>query len=469
MKRRWVVIFSLLLLLLNGCALYTKPKIPKPDAPNKFKAEITSANVNTKLKADWWNNFNDPQLSALVSLAIKNNLNYQVALKNIEIAQTYVSENISNLFPHVDANFTSTRELDSANTFVLLQSGLGVLREYSYNDVRLPISYEVDLWNKIRNSVKQAKADVRVSEEDSKVIRLALISSIAGAYFQLKMLNSNLSNLQQQYNTISEVGKLTGNQYTSGLLNVEPVADVKIQTENIKSQINNLEKQRQILENTIAYLAGEFPEKFNMKITAGLADINFKKLIPPGIPSIVLTARPDIQSAYYQAVSYGYLQKESLANFFPTINLTDMYGYASTKFSNLFSSGSYEWLYGITASEVVFDYAIRTSQYRRSKLQFESALLNYKNIVINAFKEVDNNLSSYKQDYTALTSYKKEVESSREKWLLGKAQYASGFAGYISYLNYKLSYLQSEYNFTSQDLLVYQDVVQTYQALGLGL
>lgn len=468
MKKGQIVIFFLLLLLLSGCDLYTKPKIPKLDTPNKFKAEVVSAKINTKLKSDWWKNFNDPQLNTLVDLAIKNNLDYQVALKNIEIARTYVSENISYLFPQVNANFTSTRELDSANTFILLQ-GTNVLREYSYNDARLPISYEVDLWNRIRNSVKQAKASVKVSEADSKVMKLALISSVANVYFQIKMLNSNLANLQQQYQAISKVGKLTEHQYTSGLQNIEPVADVKIQAETIKSQINTLEKQRQILENTMAYLVGEFPEKFNVKITAGLLSVNFKKLIPPEIPSIVLTARPDIQSAYYQAISYGYLQKESLANFFPTLNLTDMHGYASTKLSNLFASSSYEWLYGLMASEVVFDYAKRTSQYRRSKLQFESALLTYKNTVINAFQEVNKSLSSYMQDYMSLASYEKEMQSAKQKWDLGRAQYESGFADYISYLNYDLSYLQSSYNFTAQNLTVYQDVVQIYQVLGLGL
>jgi multidrug efflux system outer membrane protein len=119
----------------------------------------------------------------------------------------------------------------------------------------------------------------------------------------------------------------------------------------------------------------------------------------------MISNRPDIQSAYYQVLSTGYMEKETIANFLPTVNITGNYGYASTALSNLLSHSNSFWNYGIYTSQFIFDYAIRMSEYQRAKFQYESAILNYKNTAINAFTQVDTALTSYKEDNEALNAY----------------------------------------------------------------
>lgn len=179
--------------------------------------------------------------------------------------------------------------------------------------------------------------------------------------------------------------------------------------------------------------------------------------------------RPDIQSAYFQVLSFGYVEKQNIANFLPSFNLTGNYGYASTNFSHLFTSPNVFWNYGLSVLQPLFDYKLRMSEYKRSKYQYESSILTYKKTIINAYQEVNNALLSYQKDHEALSSYQNQVLNSKNKLNAVDAQYQSGYGDYLTYLNNKLAFIQNDYNLINQRLMVAQDVVQVYKTLGLGL
>jgi multidrug efflux system outer membrane protein len=454
-------------IFISGCALYTKPSVPTLQIPTAFK----NANKFTysNLKDHWWQNFNDAKLNQLVNLALQNNLNYQIALKNILIARTYLTENRAALFPQVNLNAGASRNKSSSNTQTnqyLNNTPLSNL--YQLNG---SVSYEVDVWSSIRNSVLQANAHVKASVADSDVIKLALITNVVDSYLQIVVLNSNLENLKQQYNAASEIARLNQDQYKGGLVDIEPIDNAKTQVENIRSAISTLEEQRQILQNTLAYLVGAYPENFDYKIENTLQNskANFTQMLPPGIPSKMLINRPDIQSSFYQVLSYGYAQKQSLAAFFPTFSLTGTYGFASIGLASLTSGGSALWSFGANAIQTLLDFGKTYSQYKRARLQYETVVLTYKNTVINAFMEVNNALVSYKQDYLTLQASQKVVWLAKEKLDLADAQYKSGVINYITCLGYKLIFLQSKYALANQTQTLVADVIQVYKTLGLGL
>ena len=216
-------------------------------------------------------------------------------------------------------------------------------------------------------------------------------------------------------------------------------------------------------------MSGEYPEKFSFKIANEYNNFYRVNLIPAGIPAKMIANRPDIQDAYYQILSYGYLEKQSIANFLPPISLTGTYGYARSALANLITHANAYWNYGIFATQYLFDYATRMSEYERSKFQYQSAILNYKNIVINAFKEVDSALSSYKQDNEAFHAYRNQVINSKDQLMLADSQYQAGLTDYSTYLTSNLIYLQSDYNLANQKLAVTQDIIQVYVSLGLGV
>lgn len=459
---------------LSSCTLYKKPEVPALKTPHHFKPKIHIANKN--LKEEWWKNFHDEKLNQLVKLALQKNYSYKIAIKNIQIACTYVTQNKSALFPQVNLSFNSSRNKSAAailNNFgganPVNPNSSSFARIFNSQQLAASVSYEVDLWNQIGNTIHQAEANQAASEADSKVIKLTLISSITDVYYQLAILNANLKNLKQQYYFAQEIVSLSTKQFQSGLIDATSLDTAKIQLEGIKSNINNLEKQKQVLQYTLAYLIGEYPENFKFSLHDHLASLPIKNLIPPGIPSQMLTNRPDIQEAYEQILSYGYLEKQNIANFLPAINLTGSYGYASTALSHLLSSAHTYWNYGLYLTQFVFDYQTRMSEYKRSQYQYESAILSYKNTVLNAFKEVDSALSSYKEDDLALLAYQKQAMNANDIAKLNDSQYRSGLIDYSTYLASNLNYLQNDLNYNNQQLLVIEDVIQIYKTLGLGV
>lgn len=472
MKKIFIFLYIIIFCGLASCTLYKKPDVPDIKIPKHFKPNIKI--TSSKLKEKWWENFNDAHLNDLVELGVKNNYSYQIALKNIQIACTYVTQNLSQLFPQANLNFSTSRNKLAAPLFNGFGSSSVIIPNRSASIFNLQlltatVSYQVDIWNQIGNSIKQAQANQASSVADSNVIKLTLITSIVDTYFQIKALNSNLINLNKQYQLANQIVQLTNTQFRSGLIDASILDNAKNQAETIKVNIKNNEKQKQILYYTLAYLVGEYPEQFVFSISNHFKPLSTKQLVPEGIPSNMMANRPDIQSAYYQILSYGYLEKQNIANFLPAISLTGSYGYASSALSNLLSSRNTYWNYGLYASQFIFDYQTRMSEYKRSQYQYESAILNYKNAVLNAFNEVDSALISYKEDNEALLSYLKQNTYYKDMLGIAHSQYRSGLTDYSTYLTTKLSYLQNDYNVTNQRLVVIQDILQIYKSLGLGL
>ncbi|MDA8052751.1 MAG: TolC family protein [Deltaproteobacteria bacterium] len=475
MKRKFIILIYLgLSLFFSGCALYAAPKKVAVKIPEKFKYSVKTRGY--PIKSDWWKNFKDKELNTLVSKSLKNNLNYLIAVKNIQVAKTYVSQNESNLFPDINFSYASSR-----NKLPGYESSISSGRAstspiiYNLNQAGLNASYELDVWHQINNAVNQAKANVSVSKEDADVIKLTLISNVAQSYFQIIALNSGIKNLKKQYLAEKEILKINLVQYKDGLINGEPALDAKIALEAIKTELNNSIKLKEITQNTLAYYLGKYPEKFKIgKKTKeynfnGFNNINYIRLIPPNIPSLILTKRPDVKEAEYNVLSYAYAKKASLANFFPVFSLTGEYGYASFSLNNFIADASSVWSFGLNILAPLFNYKKNISIYERSKLQYEQAVLNYRNTIINAFSETDSALASYKRDFKTLKSYENNLAYSSKLFRIYKVQYRTGIAGRITYLTYKLNLLNAKYNLINQNLLLREDIIDIYNALGMGL
>ena len=461
----WLIKYAIccfaLTIHLTGCNLYKTPSISKVDVPIKFKNTLHTKNIKTNGK--WWQNFKDEKLNKLINIASENNFDYLIALKNIQIAKTYISEHSSEFLPQVGLSFSPSRGSELISTKDIT-SNKNLVNLYQLNAT---VSYEFDVWNRIGNSVKQAQENVNTTIAESDIIRLSLISNVTNNYLQIATMSSQLENLEHQYILSSEIVKINSIQYKSDLINIESVDDAKIQFTNIEDDINILKKQQTVLLNTLAYMIGTYPEKWNLEIgkMPNIADL--ENVIPPAIPSRVMINRPDIKKAFHQVLSYGYAEKQSIASFFPTFDITGSYGFASNNLSNFVKDSNIAWSLGLNVVQVLFDYTKRLSQHKRAKLQYESAVLNYKNTITNAFNEVNNALVSYKQDSAVLESLKKITSITREKFNIIEAQYNSGFVDYITYLTYKLNLLRSEYNLLKQSQILLSDIVQVYKTLGI--
>lgn len=473
MKRIWLSAPLTCTLSLSSCMLYNSPKVPPLPAPQHFVQSIPV--INNNLKYNWWENFNDSKLNQLVQLALENNNNYWVALKNIDIAQTYVTQNIGNLIPSLSVayslsrnqsvgslagNFSNVSTSATSSTPTVISSKI-----YSLSQIYAFATYQVDIWHQIGNSIKQAKMNVAVAKANSNVVKLTLLNSVTSTYFQIQTLNENIINLIHQYQAANEILHLTATQYHSGLVDITVVDDARNQAEIIRSNLQSAKVQRQTLIDMLCYLLGEFPEKRTFVINHFLPHFKYIQLIPPHLPATMIAYRPDIQSTFYQVLSYGYLMKQNIANFLPSVNLTGNDGYLGTTIKHL--NGIF-WTYGFSLVQSVLNMAENISLYERSRFQYESAIFSYRDAMFNAFKEVDDALANYTTNLKILHNDEQVCLNNQEKLDALRAQYRSGLIDYSTYLTTYLSFLQSEYNLNSQRLLVTMDVIQIYNKLGLG-
>lgn len=482
MKKSLLTLSLVLFFLPMGCSLYKKPEIPTPSVPKQLKYSVGTrqAAIKKSLPTQWWTGFHDPRLDRLVQSAFQKNYNYQITLKNIEAARTYVTQYVSGLWPQVNLNANGSRNkflnifgsgsVNSTNSNNNNSNNL-LFTNHPFNLAELygSVSYELDVWNQIGNTVSQAKADVLSSEANSRVAKLTLLNTVVATYFQIATLNANLDNFHSQTKVAQEILRLTETQEKSGLIDASSVDDAKNQLEMIRSNLEALRKQNETQKNLLAYLLGEYPERFNYSYPHALKVPHWEQLLPAELPSQIMTQRPDIQLAFSQALSAGYIEKQNLANFFPAFNIMGTYGYGSTILAHFFSATNIYWNYGLSALQAVFDYKLRQSEYQRAKVQYEAAILNYKNTVVNAFQEVDSALVSYQQDAKTLKNFQNQWINWRDKLALAHSQYQAGLTDYTSYLTTKLGYLQSQYNLNNQQLSVVSDLLRVYKTLGLGL
>nr|AEI30290.1 RND efflux system outer membrane lipoprotein NodT family [uncultured microorganism] len=457
-------------LLLPGCTLYTKPEVNTPVPPEVFKVTVDAEKFKA-LNNRWWENFNNSQLNALVEKALENNMNYQVAIKNIDIAQTYVLQNMTLMFPQLGVDYELSRNkniLNVGNSFTSAPELTGNNSIINLQTLTATVNYEIDAWNQVHNAVDQAKADKDTSEGNANIFRLTLISSVVTTYFQIMALNENISHYEKQYAAAFEIAELTEVQYRSGLVDDALVYTAKNNAETILSSLKTAQKQQQVYLYTLAYLLGEYPEEYTPTVEGKLSDLKFDALVPQAIPSNMLAVRPDIQASFSSILSFGYIEKQNIANFLPSLSLSGTYGYANNTLAKLINQSNVLWNFGLSALQTVIDYPALYSQWKRSQIQYEAAILTYKNTLINAYTEVDAALVTYKQDTKVLESNERQLYNDKELLSIAKAQYSAGLTNYIDYLTNDINWLQGNINLTSQQLSVTQDIVQVYKTLGLG-
>jgi len=471
MKNRGYKVLLLGAILLPGCTLYQKPIVPSANPPEAFELSLEAENFRN-LNNTWWRNFNVPQLNEVVDKALANNYSYQATLKNIDIAQTYVLQNMTLLFPQLGLDYSYSRDKSIINVGNSVSAAPQLSGASNIIDLQLltaTVNYEIDAWNQVHNSVEQAKADKETAIGNTNVFRLTLVSSVVNTYFQIASLNETIDNFKKQYQDAVEIVELNEILYQSGLVDDSSVLTAKNQAETILINLKTAEKQLQVYVFTLAYLCGEYPEQFDFSINSRLSDIHFDKLVPGAVPAQMLGTRPDVKAAFSSVLSFGFIEKQNIANFLPSLSLSGTYGYANNRISHLIKHSNALWNYGFNMVQLIVDYPQLYAAWKRSEIQYKQAIDTYHNTVINAFAEVDGSIASYKDDILVLDASKRQLDNSRELVEIASAQYTAGLTDYITYLTNDLSMLQTDYNLTLKELLLTQDVVMLYKALGLGI
>ena len=454
-------ILPLIALVLSGCMVgpdYVKPEV---DTPATWRYEVTEAadTINTA----WWQQFNDPVLDELVEEALDYNKDVRIAVARVEEFSARVDITRSGLFPQVGYTGGAERNQTSLETVGSLPSGIS--RTNDLYNAALNVGWELDLWGKIRRATEAARADLLASEEAKRTVILSLVSTVASSYISLRTLDRQLEIAKETLATRKDTLRLFELKFNGGVVSNLEVAQVRSEYEQAAVRVPALERQVALLENALSVLLGRNPGS----IIRGksLKELTLPE-VPDGMPSDLLERRPDIRQAEQNLVAANAQIGVAKAQYFPSISLTGLFGYASVALSELFSSTANLWGLGGLALGPIFTGGQLTGQLRASEAVQRQVLTGYLQTVQNAFREVDDALVSTQKRREELEAQRRQVDALKEYERLAQINYDEGQVSFIEVLDAQRKLFDAELIYTQGYNDVYASLIAMYKVMGGG-
>ena len=443
--RRPATIVMLATLLLTGCKTvgpnYKAPPVPAPpsftdDGHNGDWASAAPADAADR--GAWWAIYQDPDLNTLEQHCASANQSIVAALHAYEQAHDLVRETHASLYPTVSIGGSATRNAISANKPMTSASSA-----HDYWDFLIPlnITWEPDLWGAVRRQIESASASAQASAADLANTRLSLQGLLAVTYLQLRGLDLQAQLLRSTIDAYTQTLQLTQVRLKGGLSTESDVAEAQAQLEEARAQLIDLGVQRAQYEHAIAVLAGESATGFRI---AEQPLAGGPPAIPTGVPSELLQRRPDIAAAERRVAAANALIGVAKAAYYPNITLGAEGGMESALVSRIFSSGSAEWNAGPSASELLYDAGRRKAQVDYAIAQREQATALYREQVLSAFRDVEDQLSALRVLEQEATVQQRAVDAARHSTDLSTLRYKRGLATYLEVLTNQTIQLNDE-------------------------
>ncbi len=455
---RKILAALLLPLALSGCAVGPNYKRPPMAAPEQARGETGPAQAASLADRAWWEIFDDEALKGLLDEALKNGYDIRLAAARVEEARANAGIARSEFFPQIGYQAQWSRSRQSE----LLAPGVGTV---SLHDVNLGLSWELDLWGRIRRSSEAALARYIASEEARRGVLLSLVSEVATDYFQLRQLDLRLEIARRTTTAFQETSDLFGRRLEAGMASALETASAEASLASVAGQVPQLESQIVTLENAIGLLLGRNPGPIARG--AALTDQALPPEVPAGLPSDLLRRRPDVQEAEQQLIAANATVGVAMADFFPTISLTGAFGGVSTDVSNLFTSGK-TWSIAAGLTGPLFQGLRLKNQYDARVAQWEQAKAQYEKTVTNAFGEASSAIVAHQKLAQAEKEQARAVAAFRQAVSLSNQRYVAGFAGYLDVLQAEQNLFPAENALAQIRFNRLANFVQLYKALGGG-
>ncbi|WP_307731952.1 efflux transporter outer membrane subunit [Massilia antarctica] len=444
-------------LVLAGCASMA-PKYERPAAPvaPAFPAQaMSSASTEAASAIAWQRFFADARLKQLIELALANNRDLRVAILNIEQARAQYQIRRADRLPTLNASVSGSRvpgSNDSINSSYT--AGFGVS------------SFELDLFGRVRSLSDAGLAQYLASEEARKSTHISLVASVANAYLSLLADEELLGLTQKTLGAREQSLKLIQLKYDNGVVSKLDLQQGLSLLDSARVVLAQQQRQRAQDLNLLTLLVGQtLPAGPDTSTT--LAAMSLSEL-PAGLPSDLLTVRPDIRAAEQQLIAANANIGAARAAFFPRITLTGSAGSASNELSGLFKSGSYGWTFAPQMVLPIFDYGRNNANLGSAKAGRDIAVAQYEKSVQTAFREVSDALAGQATFGEQLRSQRSVAEAEAERFKLSDLRYRSGAASYLDLLDAQRSLFSAEQAAVQANLQRLQNQVTLYRVLGGG-
>ena len=435
---------SALTALLAGCSLAPTYERPAMDVPAHWQTEApwrAAQPADDPPKGPWWQRFNDPQLDKLIEQALRENQSLKVALTNLEQAQALTRVARASLLPTVTASSNDARTRTSA--FRPLASYSSPTMSTVQDDfvLRADVSYEADLFGRVRNTVSNAKASEQQAAANLENFRLLLAAQVATTWYNLREADAEIAVVQEGLALQRKALDFVTSRHQDGVASGLDLAQQQALVDSTATQAELLTKQRAQYEHALATLVGTPAPTFHVDPTplAGTPPT-----IPVALPSDVIERRPDVAAAERGAAAANAQVGVARAAFFPSVMLSGGAGWESRDIALLFSAPTLLWSFGTQIAQTAFDAGRTSARVDFANAAYQGSIANYRQTVLGALQEVEDGLAGLQSLDRAATQARAAVASARKVYDIASVRYEGGLATSLDVITAQQSLLNNQ-------------------------
>lgn len=436
-----------LVTVLSGCMVgpdYIKPEI---NTPTQWRNNVS--NTQNTTNTQWWKQLGDPVLNRLIELAIQGNYDLKIAVARVDQYMGLYGATRSNLFPKLSGSYNAETSNPSADS-VSLSGGM---------------NWQIDIWGELRRANEAALADLLAQEATQQAVMLTLVSEVAKTYVKLRELDKQLEITKETVASLKEGLRINTLRFKEGYTSDLEVQQNDSEYQRRSAQLPQYEQQVALTENALAVLLGSNPRA----IERGLPIDKLKlPAVPAGLPSDLLTRRPDIAQAEQQLIAANAQIGVARAQYFPNIRLTGNVGQVSTQIAGLFTPATNFWTVGSAVLTPIFTAGKIAGDVRAAEAVQKAAIANYKKTIITGFSEFENALISLIKTQQQQDKQTDRVAANQNYYHLSKVRYEEGYVNYLIELDAIRQLFDAQIELTTARADTFKSAIDLYLAMGGG-
>ena len=434
-----------LVLALPGCAVGPDYQRPSTELPAQWKAGSIWKEAkprDAQLKEEWWGIFDDSILSGLEVMASTNSPNVRAALARVDQARAVARISRADLFPKAGLNPSASRERYTRNR-ALQPSAIAKAQSYTVNDFILPLdlSYEVDLWGRVRRSFRSAREQAQASAAAYHAMLLSLQAELAQTYFTIRSIDLERRVVGESVGLRRKNLDLVKTLHAGGADSALDESRAETELASAEGDLVALKIRRDQLQNTVAVLCGQQVSAFSI----AESERRYRPpAVPAALPSELLERRPDVAEAERTMAATSEQIGIAKAAFFPSIALTGFAGVESADLKTLFNWESREWAFGPSIRLPLFEGGRNVAGLQRAQAAYDESVAQYRSKVLTAFREVEDGLNGLNLLKDEFDDRLRAVEAARKAAELSRIRYKEGLASYFEVVDADRTFLESE-------------------------
>lgn len=462
---RRLILLALTSGLLSACAIGPDYQRDTPPLPDAWRLDAEAH--KPALDARWWTRFDDPVLDALIAAAEQHNQDLRLAVARVDEARALAGIAQADLLPSLNASAQGSRARGST---VGLQPAPGrpIVED---KQAAATLSFELDLWGKLRRANEAAQASLLASQANRDAVRLTLLAQVAQGYFSLRALDEQFSLAESTLATRQQALLLQEKRFKGGITSELDYRQAQAEAAVAAAAVPALAQQAQQAESALAVLVGRSPRD----IVAGglprgkaIGALTAPPAVPAGLPSSLLTRRPDLQAAEQNLVAANARIGVARAAFLPSISLTGLLGSESVALNNLFNGPAATWSFAANLAMPLFDFGKTAAGVDAASARQRQALAQYQLAIQTAFKEAQDALVAHRKTREAAEARATQVGALKRSLRLARLRYDNGYSSYLEVLDAERGLFQAELDAIDAQRQRLSATVELYKALGGG-